>query len=297
MSFDFYLFDVNGGQCAATKLPNGKWCIFDAGKSADFSPVLHVRGLARTNPLALLAGLEQAPGLYKATISHLHGDHLADWVNLFNPHPTYFRTVNYDSEYLDDVVDSSSPDSISLIAGFRQCHQTGYGATAFVTDYGGASVREMGLAVQVARALGGSANSRVNNSSIVSRIDCYGNSILLCGDMETEAWDFVFTNSMDSAAWRELVSNVDVLVAPHHGHASGYSTTLMQLASPRVVLISVASKDPSVDSRYSSDSVSGLKIGDKCYRSITTRSIGGHISFSISPPTLGTTKGTRTWSI
>jgi len=297
MSFDFYLFDVNGGQCAATKLPNGKWCIFDAGKSADFSPVLHVRGLAWTNPLALLAGLEQPPGLYKATISHLHGDHLADWVNLFNPLPSYFRTVNYDSEYLRDVVTSSSPDSISLITRFCQSLQTGFGATTLITDYGGANVREMGLPVTVARALGGSANSRVNNASIVSRIDCYGTSILICGDMETEAWDFALTNSVDGAVWSQFVSHIDILVAPHHGHASGYSTKLMRLASPKTVLSSVASRDPSVDSRYSIDSVSGLKIGDKFYRSITTRSIGGHISFSISPPAPGSAKGTRTWSI
>jgi hypothetical protein len=155
-----------------------------------------------------------------------------------------------------------------------------------------ANIKERALSADETRNLGGSPNSKVNNSSVVSRIDCYGNSILLCGDMEREAWEFVLNGSLNSLFWRPLVSNVDVLVAPHHGHKSAYSQTLMDLAKPSVVLVSVASCDPSVDSRYSL--VSGIELSGSTYKCVTTRD-WGHIYFSICHPQTLFEKGHRTW--
>jgi hypothetical protein len=271
--------------------------MFDAGRSSGFSPVQHVWSLAGGGFRTSAIGLSPPFTFFKATISHLHADHLADYANLFSPVPTYFKTVEYDSTYIEDAFASSSSGSVPLIADFCKRHMGTYGGFPVVPDYGGAAIREMGLGVAVARALGGSANSKVNNASIVTRIDCYGHAILICGDVETEAWDFMLQNPTLGPIWRPFVSNIDVLVAPHHGHASGYSTQLMRTARPKVVLTSVASKDPSVDTRYSSDAVSGITIDGKPYKSITTRSIGGHISFSIDPPVFPNTKGKRTWGL
>ena len=100
------------------------------------------------------------------------------------------------------------------------------------------------------------ANSKVNNASVVSRIECHGNSILLCGDMEKEAWEFVLNDAVHRLWWHPLVSEVDVLVAPHHGHKSGFSQTLSDLANPAIVLVSVASRDPSVSIQYRGAGVS-----------------------------------------
>jgi hypothetical protein len=297
MSFDFYLFDVNDGQCAVVKMPNGKWCIFDAGRSAGFSPVVAVWSMLGTGLSSLPVGLRPPFTFLKATISHLHADHLADYANLFTPPPTYFKTVEYDAAYLDDAIASSSHGSVPLIVDFCKRYMGTYGGLPVVPDYGGASIRELGLAVEVARALGGSANSKVNNASIVTRIDCYGHAILISGDMEKDAWDFVLTSPTLGPIWRPFVSNIDVFVAPHHGHSSGYSTELMTTARPNVVLISVASKDPHVDTRYSSEAVSGIKIDGKLCKSITTRSLGGHIIFSVAPPVFPSTKGKRTWRL
>ena len=298
MSFDVYLFNVNDGQCVAAKMPNGKWCIFDAGRSADCSPVVTIWNMESAGVASSLTRLSMPFTFFKATISHFHADHLADFDNLLTPNPTFFKTVQYDSAYIDDVVSSSSSGSLPKIIDFcRRLREAAYGGPPIIPDYGGATISEIGLAVTVARALGGSANSKVNNASIVSRIDCYGNSILICGDMETEAWDFALTSSTLGPTWRRLVSNIDVLVAPHHGHSSGYSTELMKISQPRVVLISVASNNPNVDTRYSSEAVSGITVDGKSYKSITTRSVGRHINFSIAPPVWPNTKGVRTWNL
>ena len=39
MTAEFYLFNVEMGQAAALKLPNGQGGMFDIGKSGSFSPV------------------------------------------------------------------------------------------------------------------------------------------------------------------------------------------------------------------------------------------------------------------
>jgi len=297
MSLHFYLFDVNHGQSAAVLLPNNRWCIFDAGCSSELSPTLYIKALEeRRNSMLFPIPLRNfKPFTFlKATISHLHGDHLSDYQNMFLILPEFFRTVVYDAEYLTDVYSSSARESWDTISGFCRDHSNQYGTAVAIPDFGNVTVIERWLSVSVARALGGSANSRVNNASIITRISCYGNSILLCGDMETEAWEFVLNTAVDKEVWRSLVSNIDVLVVPHHGHSAGYSVDLMNLAKPSVVLVSVESKDEHVDSRYSSEAVKGIPVNGRTYKSITTR-MKGTIHFEIKAPVFPGLIGLRTW--
>ena len=56
MTAEFYLFDVEMGQAAALKLPNGRWCMFDMGKSGLFSPVNWIINQS-TNFQTLLPGM------------------------------------------------------------------------------------------------------------------------------------------------------------------------------------------------------------------------------------------------
>ena len=287
------MFDVNHGQSAAVKLPNGRWCIFDVGSKSDFSPIewiLRVDG-PRFNPL--LPGTSLPFKFLKATVSHLHGDHLADYARLFSASPEFLKTVDFDQEYLRDVANSGTPESLLQVVDFCQRYKSGFVPAVTNPNYGTVSIREMSLSVAVARQLGGQAVSRVNNASVITRIDCYGNSILICGDMEKEAWEFILKSPLLCPLWRPFVTGIDVFVAPHHGHKSGYSTELLALAKPSVVLVSVVGGDESVDSRYSS-SVSGITVNGKTYRCVTTRT-SGHIHFSISPPTSPFGKGARTW--
>ncbi len=81
---DFYLFDVDHGQCAAIRLPNGRWCVFDLGASATFSPIQWISWR--------LAGVP----LLQTTVSHLHGDHVADFGNLIAVGTEFLRLPAYD---------------------------------------------------------------------------------------------------------------------------------------------------------------------------------------------------------
>jgi len=295
MMANFYLFDVEMGQAAALELPNGRWCIFDIGKSTLFSPVNWI--INRSNMYSRIGSLLTSTTVppfrfFKTTLSHFHGDHLSDAVALFQVGTDYLRSVDHDQLYLNDCYSTCSYESKSVITTVVNYIQRTFGSHEIVSDYGGVSIGELSLPVDFVRGLGGDANSRVNNASIVTRIDVYGNSILLCGDVEKEAWEAIVA---DREVWRTFLDNIDILVAPHHGHKSGYSVDLLNLSKPSVVLASVPSKDPHVDSRYSESPVRGIIVGNSSYNLITTRK-QGHIKVSIEKPNTLLGIGKRSWS-
>jgi len=383
MNAEFYLFDIDHGQCAAVHLPNGRWCIFDVGSRADFSPIEWIIDQAATNHPrfnpARHKALATAFKFEKATISHLHGDHITESEILFKHLKTESFGLRYttpDEQLLTDMRDSNSETSLPLVRRFlRLCRERANAIQNHPTNQilpppapsstlpslaslfaqqlttprlpslrellaeqsvvpkpsslpslmaarltppsplppvfppvaaqstlviepnlGVVKIRERGIPLNITRKIeGSSAQSRVNNSSIVSRINAFGSSILLCGDLEGEGWEFVLNSRLPMLQqWRELVSGVDILVAPHHGHRSGFSTTLLSLAKPAVVLVSVKSGDENVDSRYSGDMISGICLDGTDYCCITTRQ-KGHIKVTIEPPAIGQ-KGQRSWS-
>jgi len=293
MIAEFYLFDVDHGQCAALRLPNGRWCIFDLGRTAAFSPIAWIveNEACRVGPARFL--------FLKATVSHLHADHLADYTKLFRHGFESLKTVDADEEYMADCWETCANNSSwAKIQAFTQMCNSRSEPARSSPNYGAVKIRELCLPVDVARLIGGDANARVNNASVVTRIDVYGNSILLCGDMQKEAWEAIIADRGDAGRiWRAFLSDIDILVAPHHGHRSGYSSKLLNLAKPAVVLVSVVTRDPNVDSRYSQHPVRGLTINGTPYHCITTRQ-KGHIKVEVRPPDMlaGQITGDTYWS-
>jgi len=290
VTVSFYLFDVDHGQAAALRLPNGRWCVFDVGCTDSFSPVAWVAAKNGLSPVAQALAIQPTFQFLKGTVSHLHGDHLADYAKLFKYGPEFFRCVQPDQEHLDDCYTTcADAGAVARLVAFRQA-SAGYCGPLVIPDYGGVNIYEISLAVDVARGLGGDANARVNNASIITRINGHGYAILLCGDMQTDAWDAVLTgNWCGQQQWRQHVAGVDVLVAPHHGHASAFSSALLSLAKPQVVLVSAKSADESVDNRYSQSPVRGISIswrdGSKTDHSYISTRDKGHIRLDITAPT------------
>jgi hypothetical protein len=299
MDAEFYLFDVDHGQSAALRLPPyGSWCIFDIGAREDFSPVKWIVKNAadrrKSDPRVKLL-LPTGFKFLRATISHYHSDHLTDWPNFIPYRLTRIRSVALDRNYFDDCKASNMEQSWPNVLNFIRFQRSNT-SQLYITNSTNPVISERGLPAPIVEKIGGDANVRVNNRSIITRINIFGTSILLCGDMMKEAWEKILSDKgQNGASWRLFVSNIDILVAPHHGHKSGYSVDLLTWAQPKVVLISRVSKDLNVDTRYSDFPVKGITIGNNEYHRLSTADVG-HIKVGITLRSDKNGASQRSWS-
>jgi beta-lactamase superfamily II metal-dependent hydrolase len=93
-----------------------------------------------------------------------------------------------------------------------------------------------------------------NNSSILRFIEYGDKKILFGGDLEKAGWDWLTENDKDFVA--TMQNGVDILIAPHHGHKSGFPTSLFDLTGKvEISILSKASEsekdDTDVSSQYS----------------------------------------------
>ncbi|RLD36617.1 MAG: hypothetical protein DRI83_05175, partial [Bacteroidetes bacterium] len=121
-----------------------------------------------------------------------------------------------------------------------------------------------------------------NNSSILRFIERQGVKILFSGDMETAGWDWLIEN--DKPFVEIMQGGIDILIAPHHGHKSGFPSSLFEIiGNVKCVIHSKGSEGniegTDVSSQYSdnADGVNYKNLNDKdIYRGkvLTTRSNG-----------------------
>lgn len=115
----------------------------------------------------------------------------------------------------------------------------------------------------------------LNNMSFLTVMEYNGFKLLTMGDLEDDAIEQL----LEKSYVRSAISDTDVLVAPHHGRQSSYTSELFEEISPDIVAISdAAGVDSSASSEYS-DQASGkvVQTRDDEYKtrySITTRNDG-----------------------
>ena len=78
--------------------------------------------------------------------------------------------------------------------------------------------------------------SNLNNSSIISKLDCENKTFLFAGDAEVEVEQELINNTIDIA---DLSS--DVFKASHHGSDTSNSQEFLELIKPKIVVILVGS--------------------------------------------------------
>ena len=126
-----------------------------------------------------------------------------------------------------------------------------------------------------------SATSNINNHSIVTIVSFGDAKILIPGDCESVGWNELL-NAEDGLFKKEL-KGVNILMAAHHGHASGYSVDLMKEISSTLKLVIVSdgkyNEDVSITQNYSNAS-SGMLVKNnrtnetKLAKCLTTRKNG-----------------------
>lgn len=132
-----------------------------------------------------------------------------------------------------------------------------------------------------------------NNSSILRYIKYNGYRILFAGDLEKDGWEWLCNN--DLRFIRLMKEGLDILIAPHHGHISGFPKSLFDLTGNVRCVIhskdSEANKDGTdVSSQYGDycDGIEYKALSDNRFykgKVLTTRS-NGNIFLSVYNGTL-----------
>lgn len=132
-----------------------------------------------------------------------------------------------------------------------------------------------------------------NNSSILRYIKYNGYRILFAGDLEKDGWEWLCNN--DLRFIRLMKEGLDILIAPHHGHISGFPKSLFDLTGNVRCVIhskdSEANKDGTdVSSQYGEycDGIEYKALSDNRFykgKVLTTRS-NGNIFLSVYNGTL-----------
>ncbi|MCD6364838.1 MAG: ComEC/Rec2 family competence protein, partial [Planctomycetes bacterium] len=220
---ELHLLAVGPGQCAVLRTAGGKTCIIDAGSRGGFDVYDLVLG-------AFLRA-RKLPDPTWAFISHANSDH-------YNAMPGLLKSTRLETLYLneyfgrarngcpppeaeqaifalfldrcDNIVRLASPPSRAIRLDDRTC-------------------------VEILWPPGGRGDLTLNDTSLVLRITCDDQSVLLPGDLSR--------TGQGELARSGAAVRADVLVLPHHGAWCQTLPQFVSAVSPEMILVSSAS-DP-----------------------------------------------------
>jgi beta-lactamase superfamily II metal-dependent hydrolase len=261
------VFDVDQGSCNFIKTNTGKTELVDFGGKLSWSPVQHIYNNY----------IERYGQLDRLVLTHHHGDHLKDIDSFGTQRPKMVVRRKLEGDYLLACRRSNTPSGQKAAEYFSQTYDSWNGNpdNSEISDEAwGASILSFCLSYEDASNVSSTDSSIVNNCSYVRLYNHNGTKILLAGDMEKEGMSLLLSKN---PIFRSKINGVNVLIAPHHGHRSGFCTELFDaMGQVNIVISSMMSGDNYVDTRYSdSQYVKGIPFDDGTTKKLlTTRTHG-----------------------
>ncbi len=270
------VFDVGDAACSVISSPNNFVLMVDCGSNSEKTNPVDLfnsnRDWLGAQPFTTSNGNRYELGLLH--ITHPDDDHVRNAKRIKEEIAPYLlltrryeefpqdEQINQDYKtYLDKKYRGSNPESISW--GFNANKTFSIPMDVLKNDE--------------------KLNRKIkNNASILRYIEYLGTKILFAGDMEKEGWEWLTNN--DNAFINTIESGLDILIAPHHGHKSGFPKELFdQSGLVKLVIHSKGNEGniegTNVSTQYSQNSVgvNYKNINDGNYYSgkvLTTRSNG-----------------------
>jgi len=235
---EFTIWDVQHGSAVYIKSPNGRHIIVDIGLGSfengnDFSPLSH---------LCKNYGVQQ---IDYAILTHPHKDHIEDIKNLKYLNPKVLRRPSHLTR--GDIITTQTAKSdiplYNTYIDFSNSYNSAVSGTindpTNPNNFGGLRIQTFGAT--------NCATSNLNNQSIISVFSYADSKIVICGDNQSASYNELLQQNN----FRNAIQSADVLVASHHGRASGYHDEFVRLVKPKVTVISDSSKkDTSVVEDY-----------------------------------------------
>ena len=234
MSLALRIWNVQHGSAAHIRTPNGAYIAVDCGSSEAESPLLSLKNRLGQSRLDM------------AIITHPHVDHISDILNLSSLKPRVLLRPKHLSkaDILGNNKDISTPAKLRIEkylefdATYSEPIDAGENPKNHLVN-GGAKIETFIPTT--------CPHTNLNNHSVVTVIEYEDCKILLPGDNESQSWDEL----LGRPDFKAKLSDVDILVAPHHGRDSGFHKELFDYFNPRLTIISDGrAVDTSATDRY-----------------------------------------------
>ncbi len=245
MSAKLVVFDVNNAACNLCVCPNGYSMMIDCGSNAEkdcpVDRVLHLKDSF------LKMKSYNGYDLTLLHVTHPDDDHVKNAKKVsekLSPYLVHRR--RHESFDVGENIHDEYKNHIDL--RYR-------GASIKFDGWGFHENRVFLIPMHQVKSNSELNDKQKNNSSILRYVR-YGNvRILFGGDLEQAGWDWLAANDKDFI--RTMKNGLDILVAPHHGHKSGFPKSLFDLTGEvGAIVLSKASESEKqgtdIASQYSS---------------------------------------------
>ncbi len=278
------VFDVGNAACSVVSSPNKHGMMIDCGSNSE-----------KTNPVELFAThrdwLEIAPFITSKKISydlgllhitHPDDDHVRNAKKIKDELPPYLLLRRRYEEF---------PKEEQINNDYKENIDKEYrGSNGETIEWGFDENITWRIPMDTLKSDEELSKKLKNNSSILRYVSYFDTKVLFAGDMEKEGWAWLKENNKNFV--NTMKKGLDILIAPHHGHKSGFPKEIFELTgNVRVVIHSKGSEGSiegtDVSTQYSSNSDGTIynSLNDKLeYKGkvLTTRS-NGNIYISILP--------------
>ena len=219
-----------------------------------------------------IAEVVRAQGVNKldfVVLSHGHNDHTGG-----------FETVL--SEFGPATLFVSSDTSASLIKAEKDAVNAGW-TVIFAESGDYVKLGSVSMSFIAADSFfGGRSDADENNASLCVVFSCVYGSLIAAGDLQKEG--------EEALSEKGAFPDIDILIAPHHGSASGSGSKMLSLTSPEYAIISVGRKNS-----YGHPSAEAIARLDGAGAEVFRTDSGGGISFVIRRRGLFGRKKVRVW--
>lgn len=213
---ELHLLSVGSGQCALLQAPGGRTYLFDAGSLGNAA--------SGEDVLVPLLKARRLPWPGEAFVSHANTDHYNAMPSLLDR--GWLRAVHLNGQFGRSEPAGSAAGPAALLNACRR-----RGAEIDRLQAGQSLRLDERTEVQVLWPPAERTDLAVNDTSLVLRVVCDSQSVLLPGDIEQAA-----QRALLDACPAKLRS--DVLILPHHGSWEASLPEFVAAVKPRLVLAS-----------------------------------------------------------
>lgn len=270
------VFDVGNAACSVISSPTNIGMMIDCGSHGDKANPVDLYNSYKEwlgiTPFVKSTGTKYELGLLH--ITHPDDDHVRNAKRIKEElEPYLLRNREYEE----------FPDSESINKDYKDYIDKKYrGTNPEIIDWGFDENKNFQIPMETLKAEESLPKKLRNNSSIIRFIKKNGFRILYSGDMETAGWEWLINN--DKRFVETISEGIDILIAPHHGHKSGFPNALFDIIENVKCVIHSKGDEGNIDgtdvsTQYSekADGVIYKNLNDKCrYKGkvLTTRSNG-----------------------